>query len=198
MDILTQMGLGELVPYSMRLPTDSLRDLNRRLDEQQPKPQLSYIGLIAMAILSSREKKMILSEVYQWITDNYPYFRSRGPGWRNSIRHNLSLNDCFIKAGRSANGKGHYWAIHPANIEDFQKGDFRRRRAQRKVRRHMGLSVNEDECSDDSPIASPVPPRKSFSVESILQRDSTQRWLLPVIPPAVPTPFPFHLFSPHY
>lgn len=105
MDILAQMGLRELVPYTMRLTADSLCDLNRRLDEQQPKPQLSYIGLIAMAILSSREKKMILSEVYQWITDNYPYFRSRGPGWRNSIRHNLSLNDCFIKAGRSANGK---------------------------------------------------------------------------------------------
>uniref|UniRef100_A0A915ADA6 Uncharacterized protein n=1 Tax=Parascaris univalens TaxID=6257 RepID=A0A915ADA6_PARUN len=93
---------------------------------------------------------------------------------------------------------GHYWAIHPANIEDFQKGDFRRRRAQRKVRRHMGLSVNEDECSDDSPIASPLPQRKSFSVESILQRDVTPRWLVPMIPPVVSTGFPFQLFTPHY
>lgn len=30
---------------------------------EQPKPQHSYIGLIAMAILSSPEKKMVLSEV---------------------------------------------------------------------------------------------------------------------------------------
>jgi len=57
------------------------------------------------------------------------------------------------KAGRSANGKGHYWAIHPANVEDFERGDFRRRRAQRKVRRAMGLSVADDD--DDSPIPSP-------------------------------------------
>ena len=100
---------------------------------------------------------MVLSDIYQHILDHYPYFRNRGPGWRNSIRHNLSLNDCFIKSGRSANGKGHYWAIHPANVDDFTKGDFRRRKAQRKVRRHMGLSVPDDEDSN-SPTPTPGPP----------------------------------------
>ncbi|XP_013421812.1 forkhead box protein I1 [Lingula anatina] len=130
-------------------------DPRTRFLHEEPKPSHSYIGLIAMAILSVKEKKLVLSDIYQWILDNYAYFRTRGPGWRNSIRHNLSLNDCFIKAGRSANGKGHYWGIHPANIEDFKKGDFRRRKAQRKVRKHMGLSVPEDE---DSPSPSPTAP----------------------------------------
>nr|AMB26729.1 forkhead Q2 A [Leptochiton asellus] len=120
---------------------------------EEPKPSQSYIGLIAMAILSVPDKKMVLSDIYQYILDHYPYFRTRGPGWRNSIRHNLSLNDCFIKSGRSANGKGHYWAIHPANLEDFKKGDFRRRRAQRRVRKYLGLSVPDDE---DSPSPSPT------------------------------------------
>lgn len=130
-------------------------DPRARFVQEEPKPSHSYIGLIGMAILNSKEKKLVLSDIYQWILDNYPYFRTRGPGWRNSIRHNLSLNDCFIKAGRSANGKGHYWAVHPANVEDFERGDFRRRRAQRKVRRHMGLSVPDD---DDSPTPSPTQP----------------------------------------
>lgn len=121
---------------------------------EEPKPQHSYIGLIAMAILSSPEKKLVLSDIYQHILEHYPYFRRRGPGWRNSIRHNLSLNDCFVKSGRSANGKGHYWAIHPANLEDFRRGDFRRRKAQRKVRRHMGLAVDEE---PDSPSPPPLP-----------------------------------------
>ncbi|XP_055616068.1 fork head domain-containing protein FD5-like [Toxorhynchites rutilus septentrionalis] len=116
-----------------------------------PKPQYSYIGLIAIAILSSPERKLVLSDIYQHILDNYSYFRSRGPGWRNSIRHNLSLNDCFIKAGRSAHGKGHYWAVHPANVDDFLKGDFRRRKAQRKVRRHMGLTSDDDIFDNSSP-----------------------------------------------
>lgn len=51
---------------------------------------------------------------------------------------------------------GHYWAIHPANVDDFTKGDFRRRRAQRKVRKHMGLAV-DDEDSPSPPPASPPP-----------------------------------------
>lgn len=102
-------GLSDLLPYGLNFLPEAAQRFHHQQQQQccdrQPKPQLSYIGLIAMAILSSREKKMVLSEVYQWIIDNYPYFRSRGPGWRNSIRHNLSLNDCFIKAGRSSNGK---------------------------------------------------------------------------------------------
>lgn len=153
-------------PYNPRLALQMSLFHNRVFQPEEPKPQHSYIGLIAMAILSSPEGKLVLSDIYQYILDNYPYFRTRGPGWRNSIRHNLSLNDCFIKAGRSANGKGHYWAIHPANVEDFKKGDFRRRKAQRKVRKHMGLAVDEE--GDDSPSPPPVsmsppPPRVPLS-----------------------------------
>ncbi len=147
-------------PYGPRWPFAAMSLFQNRLTADEPKPQHSYIGLIAMAILSSPESKLVLSDIYQYILDNYPYFRSRGPGWRNSIRHNLSLNDCFIKAGRSANGKGHYWAIHPANIDDFKKGDFRRRKAQRKVRKHMGLAVDDD--GNDSPSPPPLTPPPSL------------------------------------
>uniref|UniRef100_A0A1I8A3Q9 Fork-head domain-containing protein n=1 Tax=Steinernema glaseri TaxID=37863 RepID=A0A1I8A3Q9_9BILA len=143
-----------------------------------PKPQHSYIGLIAMAILSTPEQKMVLSEIYQWIVEQYPYFQRRGPGWRNSIRHNLSLNDCFIKAGRCANGKGHYWSIHPANLNDFKKGDFRRRRAQKKVRRHMGLAVDDVDSDSETvaprlPVAVTTTPRRAFDVESLLKPEGS-------------------------
>ncbi|ESO08208.1 hypothetical protein HELRODRAFT_146879, partial [Helobdella robusta] len=96
------------------------------------KPSHSYIGLIATAILQSTDKKLVLGEIYQWVLERYPYFRTRGSGWRNSVRHNLSLNDCFIKVGRCNSGKGHYWAVHPANVEDFLMGDFRRKKALKK------------------------------------------------------------------
>lgn len=58
-----------------------------------------------------------------------------------SIRHNLSLNECFVKVGRAENGKGNYWAVHPACIDDFSKGDYRRRQARRRARAN-GSDVN--------------------------------------------------------
>ncbi|XP_067270931.1 forkhead box Q2 [Pseudorasbora parva] len=111
---------------------------NLKSEGTDEKPAQSYIALISMAILDSEEKKLLLCDIYQWIMDRYPYFKSKDKNWRNSVRHNLSLNECFIKAGRSDNGKGHFWAIHPANFQDFSNGDYHRRRARRRIRRVTG------------------------------------------------------------
>ncbi|XP_072517214.1 forkhead box Q2 [Salminus brasiliensis] len=116
-----------------------------RKESKEQKPTESYITLISMAILASVEKKLLLADIYKWIMDHYPYFKSKDKNWRNSVRHNLSLNECFIKAGRSDSGKGHFWAIHPANFHDFSNGDYRRRQPRRRVRRVTGrLPYNLD------------------------------------------------------
>ena len=108
------------------------------------KPTQSYIGLIGKAILSSPQQKLVLGDIYNYILTHYPYFRNKGPGWRNSIRHNLSVNDCFVKVGRSPNGKGHFWAINPVNYDDFSRGDYKRKRASRRNRES---SAREGLCS---------------------------------------------------
>ena len=110
----------------------------------EEKPTQSYIGLIGKAILSSPQQKLVLGDIYNYILTHYPYFRNKGPGWRNSIRHNLSLNDCFVKVGRSPNGKGHFWAINPVNYDDFSRGDYKRKRASRRNRES---SAREGLCS---------------------------------------------------
>ncbi|XP_053214151.1 forkhead box protein A2-like [Panonychus citri] len=155
---------NSISPYH-GLPHFGRYDGRFRFINEEPKPQHSYIGLIAMAILSTPEQRMILSDIYKYILDNYPYFHHRGHGWRNSIRHNLSLNPCFIKSTRSANGKGHYWTIHPANLDDFKKGDFRRRKAQRKAAKHDGYAIREDDSSSStSPTPTDTPTETSIGL----------------------------------
>ena len=100
------------------LPPPNIQHSPPAKDEE--KPTQSYVAIIAMAILESKYKKLVLSDIYKYILEKYPYFKDKGQGWRNSVRHNLSLNQCFAKAGRAENGKGNYWTIHPANIADFR------------------------------------------------------------------------------
>ena len=108
------------------------------------KPGLSYIALISKAIQSSSEQRMLLSEIYDWITQTFAYFKKEDRSWRNSVRHNLSLNECFVKSGRSETGKGSYWTIHPACDEDFMRGDYRRRHARIRARKDDQFNTSLD------------------------------------------------------
>ncbi|CAD6198773.1 unnamed protein product [Caenorhabditis auriculariae] len=103
-------------------------------DEQ--KPPYSYIWLTYMAIQNSEEKMLPLTEIYKYIMDKFPFYRKNTQRWQNSLRHNLSFNDCFIKIPRRPDrpGKGSYWAVHPNALGMFENGSCLRRRKRFKVR----------------------------------------------------------------
>ncbi|XP_074764145.1 forkhead box protein I2 [Athene noctua] len=97
------------------------------------RPPYSYSALIAMAIHSAPGRQRTLSQIYQYVAENFPFYKKSKAGWQNSIRHNLSLNDCFKKVPRGEDdpGKGSYWTLDPNCEKMFDNGNFRRRRKRR-------------------------------------------------------------------
>ncbi|XP_016952249.1 fork head domain-containing protein FD5 [Drosophila biarmipes] len=100
------------------------------------KPPYSYISLTAMAIIHSPQRLLPLSEIYRFIMEQFPYYRKNTQKWQNSLRHNLSFNDCFIKVPRNVTkaGKGSYWTLHPMAFDMFENGSLLRRRKRFRVK----------------------------------------------------------------
>ncbi|KAL6088784.1 hypothetical protein STEG23_022715 [Scotinomys teguina] len=64
------------------------------------KPPYSFSCLIFMAIEDSPTKRLPVKDIYNWILEHFPYFANAPTGWKNSVRHNLSLNKCFKKVDK--------------------------------------------------------------------------------------------------
>uniref|UniRef100_A0A8C4S9G2 Forkhead box N1 n=1 Tax=Erpetoichthys calabaricus TaxID=27687 RepID=A0A8C4S9G2_ERPCA len=116
------MGLsdGTHYPYQ-RIAPQSLPETQQSL---YPKPIYSYSILIFMALRNSKTGSLPVSEIYNFMTEHFPYFKTAPDGWKNSVRHNLSLNKCFEKVENkngSSSRKGCLWALNPTKVEKMQE-----------------------------------------------------------------------------
>jgi len=113
------------------------------------KNRPTYASLIGQAIMSSPNHKAQLSTICDWIVDHYPTFDRSDQRWQNSIRHNLSLQKCFVKLphspdSSSTHSKSCFWTIHEDFLESFINGEFVRHRHRRinKTKDLSNLSPN--------------------------------------------------------
>ncbi|XP_061446718.1 forkhead box protein Q1 [Rhineura floridana] len=160
---------------------------------RRPKPPYSYIALIAMAIRDSAGGRLTLAEINEYLMGRFPFFRGTYTGWRNSVRHNLSLNDCFVKVLRDPArpwGKDNYWMLNPSSEYTFADGVFRRRRKRLSRPGPAGPDQPPPASASPCPSADQKPPAaapgpaaaiataasagpkfsSSFAIESILSR----------------------------
>ncbi|KAG9347254.1 hypothetical protein JZ751_004821 [Albula glossodonta] len=89
-------------PSPSPLPTGSATSDPTFDLKQNPncKPPYSFSCLIFMAIEDSPSKRLPVKDIYNWILLHFPYFANAPTGWKNSVRHNLSLNKCFKKVDK--------------------------------------------------------------------------------------------------
>jgi hypothetical protein len=147
------------------------------------KPPHSYAQLIGMAILSTHEQNMALSNIYKWIMANYAFYRFNTGGWQNSIRHNLSLNKAFTKVPRRTDepGKGMKWMIEPTEFDNFVQQGMK---GCRRPAVQMPIGTQSTAASPSSPIH-PVrnPPSSAMCIK---RRDDETTPPLPQFQPPYP------------
>ncbi|ERE89606.1 forkhead box protein P4-like isoform 1 [Cricetulus griseus] len=79
------------------------------------RPPFTYASLIRQAILETPDRQLTLNEIYNWFTRMFAYFRRNTATWKNAVRHNLSLHECFVKVETV---KGAVWTV---DEREYQK-----------------------------------------------------------------------------
>ncbi|XP_053571955.1 forkhead box protein H1-like [Bombina bombina] len=109
----------ESFPQENKTETMKDKKTKKKNYHRYAKPPYSYLAMIALVIQNSPEKKLKLSQILRDISILFPFFNGDYIGWKDSVRHNLSSNDCFkkvLKDPGKPQAKGNYWTVDVTRI----------------------------------------------------------------------------------
>lgn len=81
------------------------------------RPPYNLRTLIKMAILGCPDQRLQIDQIFEQIMGRFEYYRlaesKKSVGWKNSIRHQLSLYACFVKREKERGevGRGVWWTV---------------------------------------------------------------------------------------
>ncbi|KAF9531949.1 hypothetical protein CPB83DRAFT_848085 [Crepidotus variabilis] len=84
------------------------------LPDTNGRPQHTLPVILRCAILGSPRKRLTIREIYATMEAKYPYYKTAGQTWKQSVRHHLSLNRLFERQPRPVTdpGFGSYWTVN--------------------------------------------------------------------------------------
>lgn len=95
--------------------------------QRSEKLQKSYKQIIIEAIKASPTKKLSLAEIYRYFESKYGFSQEDSTTWKNSIRHNLSVNNIFKRVPRDENifsMRGMLWTIAEGSVDKAKEVDI--------------------------------------------------------------------------
>ncbi|KAF1766234.1 hypothetical protein GCK72_006190 [Caenorhabditis remanei] len=130
----------------------------RRIYEGSDKPPYSYSQLIRFAIEDTVDKRCTLAEIYSYISHNFIFYReNRNASWKNSIRHNLSLNKQFNRVEKAEGDRRGWWVCvdPPAKKPRILKGSPVR---VNPIYEHLYQNKNQEILPQTAPPSNSVDP----------------------------------------
>jgi len=145
-------------------PPDSKQNADCPFANRRWQHKTTYAALIAVAIYTSPKKRLRMEQIYSFIEAHRSMIPVVShPNWKNSIRHNLSLRQCFKKVPQlSSDGKRlrSYWELDtgclPAAAEEMihvvtkmQRKAGNDARGAQWFQKHCGWDVTEDDDAEE-------------------------------------------------
>lgn len=95
--------------------------------QRSDKLQKNYKNIIIEALKASPTKKLSLAEIYSYFENKYGFPQEDSTTWKNSIRHNLSVNNIFKRVPRDENifsMRGMLWTIADSSADKGKDEDI--------------------------------------------------------------------------
>ncbi|KAG9331815.1 hypothetical protein JZ751_016969, partial [Albula glossodonta] len=184
-----------IVPTRKKKAASKLKPVKPPSGVPIKRPQHSYSELIKLALNSTPSRRLALKQIYIWVEEHFPYYKYHAkPEWKNSIRHNLSAQDIFVReAGES--GRTSFWSMRvhsQSNVlltaeknKDVTPSDTVNKKGAGKRKMPPLLPRGVLHCLVPLPVIINASPAPAITPLRPAPQNSTQRVIAPKLPIAL-------------